>query len=264
MAKLVDALALGASGATHGGSSPLPGTKLRGPTVEQQERSIKKLPSAFTLFKPSMKALVLNVEAFVFQLGTVIGLALLATLLLAIAAGSDSSVMLVVSILFILLTIAAGIVLNATLALTILRSAQGKKISFDEAIRQGLPFVWRMLGLTLLTGLIIVAGLILLIVPGVFAFQRLLLAPYFLIDKNIGVIESIKRSARAANRQPTAGAVWGLVGVIILIGLSQVLPFVGGAIYMIISILFLCAPAVRYLEVVSVLSSKGLAFGGKK
>jgi hypothetical protein len=26
MAKLVDALALGASGATHGGSSPLPGT----------------------------------------------------------------------------------------------------------------------------------------------------------------------------------------------------------------------------------------------
>lgn len=28
MAKLVDALALGASGAIHGGSSPLPGTKI--------------------------------------------------------------------------------------------------------------------------------------------------------------------------------------------------------------------------------------------
>ena len=57
---------------------------------------------------------------------------------------------------------------------------------------QYLPY----LGATLLTGLIIVVGLILLIVPGVIAAMMLLFVKFIVVDRKMGPIEALKESAR--------------------------------------------------------------------
>ena len=52
------------------------------------------------------------------------------------------------------------------------------------------------LAATVLTGLIVVIGLILLIVPGVIAAMMLLFVKFIVVDRNLGPIEALKESAR--------------------------------------------------------------------
>ena len=126
------------------------------------------------------------------------------------------------------------------------QSAKGVKMSFKETLDGCWPFFWRMLGLTLLRGLIIIVDFILLIVPGLFMWKRYMLAPYYLMDKNLGIRESLRRSA--ADSKPYANAIWGLIGVYVLIWLIGILPVIGYA-STIISILYCCAQALRYLQI---------------
>ena len=57
------------------------------------------------------------------------------------------------------------------------------------------PF-WRFLGAELLAALIIVAGFILLVIPGIIASLGLGFAPYIVIDRPLGPVESLKESWR--------------------------------------------------------------------
>jgi uncharacterized membrane protein len=57
------------------------------------------------------------------------------------------------------------------------------------------PF-WKYVGVKILTGIIVVIGLVLLIVPGIIAALALLFATYLVIDRNLGPIEAIKESVR--------------------------------------------------------------------
>src|SRR3989344_2927339 len=71
-------------------------------------------------------------------------------------------------------------------------------------------------GVKILTGIIIVIGLILLIVPGVIAILTLLFATYLVIDRNLGPIEAMKESARM-----TKGHRWNLFLLILaLLGIN--------------------------------------------
>ena len=54
--------------------------------------------------------------------------------------------------------------------------------------------VLRVLLLTLINGLVIIGGLLLFIVPGIYLASRLLLSPYFLILEGKGVLESLDLS----------------------------------------------------------------------
>lgn len=55
---------------------------------------------------------------------------------------------------------------------------------------------WQYAVVKILTGIIVVIGLILLIVPGIIAALALIFATYLVIDKNLGPIEAIKESVR--------------------------------------------------------------------
>jgi len=75
---------------------------------------------------------------------------------------------------------------------------------------------WKYVGVKILTGIIIVIGLILLIVPGVIAILTLLFATYLVIDRNLGPIEAMKESARM-----TKGHRWNLFLLILaLLGIN--------------------------------------------
>lgn len=207
----------------------------------------KALPDAFSLFMPSWRAFRLNIDAFVMQFLFPVGLLLLTVLLAGVATDADSAA---VNILVLCAAIVTGVVcviVAASLTVTQLKSAADTKLSFEQAVRQGLGYFWRLLGLFILSAILICVGFLLLIVPGLFALQRLLLAPYFLVDKNIGVIEAMRRSNAAAKKY--SGAVWGVVGILIAINLLGLIPVVGWIVGTALSIMYLCAPALRYMQI---------------
>lgn len=77
---------------------------------------------------------------------------------------------------------------------------------------------WRVLGTGILYGLIILAGFILLIVPGIIWAVKFSLCYYFVIDKGLGPIEALKASSRT-----TMGVKWQLFGFGIVCALINLL-----------------------------------------
>jgi len=73
-----------------------------------------------------------------------------------------------------------------------------------------LPFV----AASILYGLIVFAGFILLVVPGIVWGVRFSLYPYFIVDRNMGPVQALKASAQA-----TTGEKWHLFLFGILLGL---------------------------------------------
>ncbi|MGA2968043.1 MAG: hypothetical protein ABSD69_02645 [Candidatus Levyibacteriota bacterium] len=73
----------------------------------------------------------------------------------------------------------------------------------------------------LLSGLIVLGGFILLIIPGIFFAFRLKFAAYLVIDKNLGPVEALKKSWKI-----TRGNVWNLFFLGILLFLINILGFI--------------------------------------
>lgn len=73
-------------------------------------------------------------------------------------------------------------------------SLKDEKVSvshaFNIAVKRVLPFI----GLGILTSIMVILGLILLIIPGIYLACRLALAPIALFEENLGPIAAIKRS----------------------------------------------------------------------
>lgn len=139
------------------------------------------------------------------------------------------------------------ILLFAAAVLLELKSAKNKQVRASEAFSASIPFILRIVGLILLLGIIIVLGLLAFIVPGIIFIQWFFLAPYFLVDKNMGIIEAMKAS-KAASRG-NAGAIWSVIGVMMLLSLFGFIPIFGGFISLVLTTLYACASALRYYEI---------------
>lgn len=218
-----------------------------------QAASEGKLPSAFSLFKPSWEAVKRNLKAFV-----LIGLVpYVLIVLLALALGISRGVLHEQSsslkpelgiglVVFVLIAAVCALVLTPALVYTQLQSVRGNSVEPAAAVKTGLHTCWRFLGVGLLSGLVIALGFVALIVPGIIFLRRYFLAGYFLIDGDLGVMEAMKRSAAATKGR--AMAVWGLVGVLFLIGLVGIIPLLGSIASAVLSVVYYCAPAVRYAQ----------------
>jgi len=77
---------------------------------------------------------------------------------------------------------------------------------------------WRYVGATILYGLIVLGGFILLIIPGIIWSVKYGLCFYVVIDKGLGPVQALKASSRT-----TMGAKWELFGFFILCGLINML-----------------------------------------
>jgi uncharacterized membrane protein len=73
------------------------------------------------------------------------------------------------------------------------------------------PF-WKYLGMYILVALVIAAGLILLIVPGIIFALMFMFAPFIVIERELGPIDSMKESNRI-----TRGHKWPLFGLLLLL-----------------------------------------------
>jgi uncharacterized membrane protein len=235
------------------------------PAAQQQPATYKasykaKLPSAFTLFKKSSKLVQDNIGLFALVnalsiLSAVVAIANRPGANDASWAGSGAfnlpgyAIAGVVGFGF--LVVIVFLVLSAFLAAmaAILQYdvAQGKKPTFDSLVSTAKNYWLRLLGLNILVGLMIVVGLFLFIVPGLIVLRRYYLSQYYLIDKDLSISDALKQSADMS--KPFSGAIWGLIGVTFLLGLSGAIPVIGSLISVILGILYSVAPALRYQEI---------------
>ncbi len=132
------------------------------------------------------------------------------------------------------------------LIITQTRAAQGKTLTFSQVWKEFKSIGLRVLGVELLMGLFVICGLVLLIIPGVYILGRIYLAPYFLVDKNSGIMEAVKGSWAMTN-----GHMWQVYSVLlfmILLGLTGIVPIVGAIISALLAAAYSVAPALRYFE----------------
>ncbi len=107
------------------------------------------------------------------------------------------------------------------------------------------PFL-NYFGATLLSGAVIILGLILLIVPGIIFSLMFFFAPYIVIDKGLGPVEAMKESVRI-----TKGHRWVLLGLALLCGLVTLLGIVSlivGVLVAIPVVSLAVVHAYRFLE----------------
>jgi uncharacterized membrane protein len=160
--------------------------------------------------------------------------------------GSNAAASIVVFITGVIAMVSVALIVPA-FDLTLLKGAKGEQPTFKDVFRPGLSFFWRYIGMSILVGLLTIIGFILLIVPGLFVMKWFLLSSYYLLDRNVGVIDAMKMSMEASKRYN--GPIWGVVGVQILINLIGTIPILGWIPSFIWGILYLGAPAARYIEV---------------
>jgi uncharacterized membrane protein len=228
-----------------------------------------KLPGAFSLFGPSWQAFKVNWVILVFGvLVPIVALLLVVAFLQLVVhfvfsgvSATDGGFSLwsttVSTVNIVSVIIGAGAILfaiplaSALYYYTKLASASGVKLRYWPSVRRSLHFFWRILGLTLLRFILVFCGLILLVVPGLIVLRRYMLAPYYLIDEDLGVFEAMRRSLKGS--KTFSGALWGLIGVYVVVAVASILlniiPIVGWLFSIVLSLVTLCLAAVRYVQV---------------
>ncbi len=120
-----------------------------------------------------------------------------------------------------------------------LDAAAGKPLHFKHLFAPVREIGWRMLGLYIVVTLAVIFSFFILA-------RRYLLAPYIMLEKKTGILQSMKISSEISGRNPRA--VWGVIGVMLLIGLVNIIPIAGGLISFVIGGLYSVAPALRYQQ----------------
>ena len=92
----------------------------------------------------------------------------------------------------------------------------GSDVKIGDLFSGGPVFVTYVLG-AILFSLIVLAGFVLLVVPGIALSVMLQYYSYFIIDKNMGPVEAIKASAAL-----TKGVRWKLFGFLLALGLINI------------------------------------------
>jgi uncharacterized membrane protein len=149
-------------------------------------------------------------------------------------------------IILFLLVIAVSLIVSAMKYGLQFESAKGKKPGLEQLWPYAKKYWLRLFGLLIVTAIFVFFGFILLIIPGLIAIRRYFLAPYLMLDKDLSIKEAMKQSAALSKQH--SGAVWGVIGVMFLISLPSVIPFIGWVISFILTLLYSVAPALRYQE----------------
>jgi hypothetical protein len=148
------------------------------------------------------------------------------------------------SILWFLIIGAAGTIAQIMAQKAQLDAAQDRILDFKHLWAMVKEIGWRLLGLYIIIGIIVGIGFVLLIIPGLILLRRYLFAPYVMIEKKTGIRDSLERSAALSGRN--TASVWGIIGVMFLIGLLNILPYIGGLAAFVFGSLYSVAPALRY------------------
>jgi hypothetical protein len=237
----------------------------KGVVMDDKVLPIQQKDDFFTILGNSFKLIGASWEALLFNLGTFVKIYFLPLIIFLIAIPFLGATLIWdnnhVNLATVALAIAVGvglfilaILLSIASIITQLASVHGKKISFSEVIEQAQPFFWRFIGLGILSVLIIFVGFILLIIPGLIALVLLTFVGYVMIDKNLGVIDSLRHGWNLAKTN------WKIpLALLILqciIQLPTVVPVFGAIITAGLTIAYFCLPAILYTRITGDKSAK--------
>lgn len=214
----------------------------------QNEDFFTIVGNVFKLYEASWNALKLNLATFIV-------LALIPIILLVVAIpfimlpfvtdGGTISVLttsLVVVALFII-----GCIFLPALTIAQLESAKGNKLDVNQAFERSKSIFLPFLGLVILSAIVIVIGFLFFAIPGLAALFFLSLATYVLVDKKVGVIESMKASFEITK------ANWRWVAALfivqIVLGILGYIPYLGTIASIGLGIIYYCLPAIVYLKI---------------
>jgi uncharacterized membrane protein len=150
------------------------------------------------------------------------------------------------SFLWLIFVLAIGTIVQIMSQEAQLEVTEGRPLDFIRLWSVVKETGWQMFGLYLLIGLYVFVGLILFIIPGLIMLRRYFLAPYVLLDRRCSVKEAMERSADMT--KPYSKYIWGVIGVMFLIGLLNVIPGIGWLIAFVLGMYYSVAPALRYQE----------------
>ena len=203
-----------------------------------------EMPSAFSLFKPSWEGLKLNIVELimVFLIPTIV-LTVLFLVGAGVASGSNSAAAVII-IIGVVLALVYAALLGPALVHIQLKSGRMQKATYESAWATSKKFWWRFLCLSIVVGLVIAVGFLLLIVPGVIFLRRYFLAQYALIDQDLSLGDSMRTSNELSRGRSMA--IFGIIGVEILIEIPSFIPVIGSIITFLLQIAYFCAPAIRY------------------
>lgn len=150
------------------------------------------------------------------------------------------------SVLWFLVIIFIGTVAQIMSQKAQLEASRDNSFDFSHLWQNVKELGWRMLGLYIVMSVIILIGFALLIIPGLILLRRYFLAPYVMLDKKLGIREALDSSAALSKKN--TGAIWGVIGVMFLIGLANIIPIIGGLAAFGLGCLYSVAPALRYQQ----------------
>ncbi|MGC1176839.1 MAG: hypothetical protein WA843_02115 [Candidatus Saccharimonadales bacterium] len=133
--------------------------------------------------------------------------------------------------------------------------AAGKQPTLSECYRKGLPFFWRLVGLYLAAGLVLVAGFLLLIIPGIVLLvlfvRRYYLAAYYIVARHMDIGSALKQCRH--DSQSVRPYIWGVFGIQILFGIATAsigaINAIGVVPGLLIGLVPLFVPALRFHEI---------------
>lgn len=133
--------------------------------------------------------------------------------------------------------------LTVSLTYVYLAGVRGQQLPIGEAITKSWPLLLKMIGLIILVSLLLMGSLLLLIIPFFFVLPRVMLAEYFLVDKNMAIIDALKASWEASKGH--AGKIWGIIGASIVMVLPA-LTIIGIPVAIYLILMYSAAYAVFY------------------
>lgn len=171
---------------------------------EEKTTNKKQWAGAFSAYKPSREAIMLNISTILLIIVAVI----FAEILLQAIFNNDNFSGLINLLAAPLFTYA------------IYSGVYGKKVEPGKIIEKTSPFYLRLILLSVLISISLFASFILLIIPFFFVMPRLVLAPYYLVHKNLDVMEAFSMSWEKSKQHQ--GKVWGIIGASIVMVLPAI------------------------------------------
>lgn len=122
-----------------------------------------------------------------------------------------------------------GIIVSAGMIKIQILLGRGDDAKFSDVWVTNFRLLVRFMLTGIVSGLIVLGGLILLIIPGLIFALRLSFAPYFVLDKNMGAIEAVKASWNATK---------GNLMELLLLGVLCMLVVIAGFLALVVGLIW--------------------------
>ena len=193
------------------------------PAANNSSSTLGGWPGAFGIFKYSKKIVMLSLGTLILLYISNYGINSVFNIIYQASLDPKSTniglLLLLITILVVIL-VATGTIFQVAQIYVYTEGLKGVKTSYKDSISNSIKYFLKFLLLSILISATSVVSFMIFVLPFFFIMPRIILAPYFLIDQNMGVIESYKASWNST--RGNVGKVYGIWGA----SIAMLLPII--------------------------------------